>query len=261
MAVKPRNSEEKTTSTPDLYTGINAVTLVAVNPTLEGLQKIGKNFQKEPEYLGTNPEGLKKVRMDLYLATLDGKLVDKVSFFLEEKPVSSPKGSAQYINNLGQSTWALSLEDAIAKVGKNGMPWFKPNGARLALVGEVDLINFLYNLLNISSGEDMYLDNIGGLFNGNYKELQAWQNMNYRCKVLFTVKQDKYQSVYSRWSCKYVGVNEKVSLSTHVKKQVEGGYPLKDAWSYDFKVWEPPLPDAEPARAGAGAADMPEGDF
>lgn len=253
MALKANNSDVQVVGVK-LYTGIAPVTLMAVNPTMEDLQKLGINSQKEPEYLTMGDDGTQKARIDLWLKTLTGPtILNKATFFLENKSRTSKTGTVQYINNFGQNTWALTAEDATEKVGKNGNKWFKPEGVRPALSGEVQLMEYLINLLNISPSEEASLDNFQNLFKGNYKELQAFAgpSMGFRMQSLLTVRDGKYQSIYNGWSARFTDKLAAKSLQTYAERQKNSGYPIKEDFTYNFQEYVPVVPDDQPTGQAA----------
>lgn len=259
MAIKANASDQQVVGTT-LYTGIAPVMLMAVNPTMDGLQKMGINAQKEPEYTSMGDDGTQKVRIDIWLKTITGPTVlNKATFFLENKGrISKDKGTYQYINNFGQSTWALTAEEAVEKVGKNGNKWFKPEGVRVALGGEVQLMEFLINLFNVRPTEEVVLDNIQNLFKGNYKELQSYTGFNYRMKALAVVKDGKYQSFYNGWSARYTNAGAAKDLEAYVARQTKSGYPIKEDFSYAFQEYAPVIPDVAPMGDIPAETDTPD---
>ena len=241
MAFGVNSSETKHFNETILYTGISKVNIVAINPTLAQHNDIGFKFEKEPEYLSTGDDGTKKVRIDVIVK--NDKFKTKFAFFLEDKNRESKTtaGSFEIVNDFGQSTWAASPEDAINKIGRNGNKWFKPDGARIAKVGEVALITFLRDWANTGVEEVGKIDNFTALFNGNFKELQDYVRIlsNNTIYTLATVKEGKYQGIYT--GC---FVRTQFSIKTaenkfadFLKKQKDAGYPIKESYSLEFREY------------------------
>jgi len=250
MAFKGNSSDQRFFQDIKLYTGPSLMKVIGICPNLGELQLLGFNFEKEPEYVDTKGE-FPKVRIDVIFKNKDLKA--KAGFFLEKRNRTNKDGNKfEIINNFGQSTWTTTVEEAINKVGKNGNKWFKPNGARVAMVGEVQLMGFLRDWMNIGPEEESTIDNYDAIFKGNFKELQQYvkQAENNTIYTLCTVKDNKYQQVYTGFFAR-----SQFSISTvmrklmaYVEDQKKAGYPLKDAYSYEFKEFTPSvvIPDPEP---------------
>lgn len=182
-----------------LYTGRADVSVVMINPTLAEMQEKGVNYKEEPVYTFTTDEGVKKVRIDVWV---DHPVVglDKVAFFLANESKPSAAGNTQFINDYGQSSWAATKEDLLAKVGS----WFKDENIRPAYTGEVELIDFLRKLLSIGKDGVSKIDNITKLIDGNVTELRdiLKSAAGRKVQVLYIVKQSGdswYQNIYTRY--------------------------------------------------------------
>jgi hypothetical protein len=241
MAFGVNSSETKHFNEIILYTGISKVNIVAINPTLAQLNDIGFKFEKEPEYLSTGDDGTKKVRIDVIVK--NDKFKTKFAFFLEDKNRESKTtaGSFEIVNDFGQSTWAASPEDAINKIGRNGNKWFKPDGARIAKVGEVALITFLRDWANTGVEEVGKIDNFAALFNGNFKELQDYVRIlsNNTIYTLATVKEGKYQGMYTGYFVRtqFAIKTAENKFADFLKKQKDAGYPIKESYSLEFREY------------------------
>jgi len=183
-----------------LFTGLTDVHVVAVNPTKEEADKMGISMKTEPSYLSVDETtNNKKVRVDIYVKSEETKRIDKMAFFLEDVVRTSSTGNTQFINDFGTSCYAETLEDALAKY-----TWFKPDGARGAVSGEPELVDFIKTLLNVSRDAKAKLDNIKALFTGNITELKdIFKKFSERkVQVLYYVRENDgnwYQSIYSRY--------------------------------------------------------------
>jgi hypothetical protein len=193
----------------EIITGVIDVTIVAVNPTLKELNDLGIQFKTEPEYLGVTDDGEKKVRLDFWVKpSIEGMGLTKHTFFLENRSKLSSTNKHQYINAQCQSTWAES-QDAITA------DWFKLDGVRKSLNGEVDLMEFLKNFTAVQKIE---FDDISRLFNGNYSELRDLiKTCKNKVQLLFTENKG-YQSTYNRFSMR--GGNTRMDYwQKHLTKQ------------------------------------------
>jgi len=184
--------------------------------------------------------GTKKVRIDVIVK--NDKFKTKFAFFLENKDRATKNGDKfEIVNDFGQSTWATSIDEAVNKLGKNANKCFKPDGARIAKVGEVALITFLRDWANTGVEEVGKIDNFTALFNGNFKELQDYVRIlsNNTIYTLATVKEGKYQGIYT--GC---FVRTQFSIRTaenkfadFLKKQKDAGYPIKESYSLEFREY------------------------
>lgn len=180
MGIKINSAEVKTGREFVNYTGVAKVKVVAINPTLAELEAIGITYlTSEPEYTSISDEGHSRTRIDVYVQHLDkSELITRGSIFLEDKEaIGSTSGKYLIINDLGQSTWNTDVQAAIevtVQSGKNaGKTWFKPEGARIAKVGEVTLFNFIRDWVNAESTETVKLDtSTSNLAKGNVNELK-----------------------------------------------------------------------------------------
>ena len=63
-----------------LKVGVVAFKIVALNPTLEELSKLGIDLQNEPQYLSTGDNNEQKIRLDFWLQSDLLENLTKVSF-------------------------------------------------------------------------------------------------------------------------------------------------------------------------------------
>lgn len=256
MAIKGNSSDKAVVKEFAKYTGGCLVSVTACNPSQSEMVAMGLKAEKDPEYV-TETEGVKKVRIDFYVQNKD--LKSKITFFLEDKVRSNKDGDKfEFINNAGQNTWCATVEEAVEKVGRNGNKFFKPEGARQALVGEVDFYNFIKTWANVEPGEDCSLEDVKALFKGNFKELQGLVKMFAANSlwVMATVTEKGYQNINNK--C-FGRATSKVFAKTFydfATKQKEAGYAIKDAWSTEFKEYIPvpvfadPEPGSDVTNAG-----------
>jgi len=253
MAFVANDSNKQFFSETKLFTGVSPMKIVGICPTLEELNELKFNFEKEPVYVSKDETtGTDKVRIDVVF--MNDKVKSKSAFFLENRERQSKAGDKfEIINNFGQSTWAPSVGDALEKVGKNGKKWFRPEGARVALVGEVALISFLRDWLNANPEDQGKIDSYPALFAGNFKELQNFVKILSKNTIytLSTVREGKYQGVYNGFFVRgqFTLEGAKTKFSNYAKAQKDSGYPIKDAYSFAFQPYTGGVvePDAETA--------------
>ena len=251
MAFSPNESDKKVFNEIKLYTGIHNMKVVAINPTKQKLEEMGYKPQKDPAYIATE-EKIKKLRLDFHLHSVShtgDKIMTKVVFFLENQfRVNKDGTKSEWINDLGRTAWSAegSPEDA-----PTGFTWFKHDTARRSHVGEADLHLFLANWLNIGPDDEAKLDNFLAVFDEDYTELQSLLagNIDNEVRVLLTVRESKYQSVYNKYFDR--ASNKRTNYwDSHVKNQTTNGYPIKEDYqnSFTFQEWIEPTtkPDVEP---------------
>jgi hypothetical protein len=249
MAIKSNSSDKAVVRERQLYVGPCLVNVVLVNPNLTDLTEAGYNFEKDPEYLSTEEDGTKKVRIDFYVQNKDFK--NKVTFFLADKERTNKNGDKfEFVNNAGQNTWCATVEEAVEKEGKNGNKFFKPEGARKALIGETDFYNFIKTWANVEPGEDCSLEDIKALFKGNFKELQGLVKLmaNNSLWIMVEVNEKGYQNINNKCFGRATSKQFPNYFSKFAIDQKNAGYPLKSAWSVEFKeyVAKAVSPDSEP---------------
>ena len=119
--------------------GLLEGSVVAINPTLKELEEIGvsvRDDQSETEYLGTSRDGNTNLRVDVWLLNKHEDELFKLTFFLEDSiKMNRDETKTQYINNIGNCTWAESEELLPA--------WFSKRPYRKARNGEEHFYNFL----------------------------------------------------------------------------------------------------------------------
>lgn len=240
MAFGVNSSDKKHFNETILYTGVSSVKVIGINPTLAQLQELGFKFEKEPEYTSESPEGVKKVRIDVIIA--NDKFKTKFAIFLENKDRINKNGDKyEIINDYGQSTWAASVQEATEKIGRGGNKWFSPEGARIAKIGEVQLITFLRDWANTGVNEVGKIDNFDALFKGNYSELQSYVKAlsNNTIYTLATVKDGKYQSIYTGLFVRtqFSQRTTENKFSTFIADQKKAGYPMKESYSINFQEY------------------------
>jgi hypothetical protein len=238
MALNGNSSEKPIYQENKLYTGLTTMKVTAINPTKEEMEAMGRKPQNDPVYITVDQEGVKKLRLDFYLSHKTMNIRTKVSFFLEDRYRTDKEGKkAEWINDFGRSAWGTT------EAPPSELKWFDASTARKARIGESDLHSFLINWLNIAPTDEAKLDKFDALFLGNYSELKSLlaSYPENEVRVLLTVKEGKYQSVYNRYFDR--ATNKKILYwESYIKNQTEAGYPPKEDFQNDFalKQWVEP---------------------
>lgn len=159
--------------------GLMEVKVLAINPDKEELEKLlDTQLEKDPEYLGEyqekdeagEPVGLPKTRftVTIWVENVKTKLKYPIRISLIDKVRVSKKGIPQYINTLGQTTWADSEE--------NLPTWFAKRESRQAKIGEEELYSFMRNWL----GNLDYKDADTNLLSEDWKKLMRGNVKEFR---------------------------------------------------------------------------------
>lgn len=199
MALKGKEKEMKSFSK---YVGLFNAFVVAVNPTKEELGKLlNTTIEKEPEYTGSNNEtGAKRLTVSFWLKEEQNGNLFNVRFNIEDTVVESKTGKTQWINSIGNTSYA---ED------QSNLPdFFTENGrtVRAAKKGEELLYKFLRNWLSNLNYEDESTElsmDWKKLISGKTTELRdaidAFSNQTICCMATVRTADDgkEYQAVYS----------------------------------------------------------------
>lgn len=256
MAVRVNSGTDKIFKTFSNYTGVSLMKVIMICPTLEEMQAFGYAFKKDPTYLTKGVDGTDKLRVDVFFQNAQSSA--KAGFFLENK-VRNTKDNpdkCEWINNIGENTWATSLEEALENTYPSGKKCLtNPNGVRQALVGEVEFIKFIRNWCNSNVEDEVTLD-MAQLFKGNLKELQQVLTDNNKLgNQIYTLStvDNNFQQIYTGHFVRqqFTLANAITQFKTHTDKVMKSKYPIKDKFSLAFKEFVPEdvTPDADPAIA------------
>ena len=191
--------------------GLFEARVLIINPTLEEYKDVlgfdPKEDSKATEYLGESKDGNIYLRVAVWLKSVktDELFSSSISFFLEDKERENKDGTKkQYINNIGQCTWA----DDQANLPE----WFTTRQYREAFVGEEELYNFVRTWLgNLDyRSEETTLDvdaNWKQFLKGNVKSLREqidgeWCTNVVALATVVTKEKDgeirEYQNIFNK---------------------------------------------------------------
>ena len=247
MAIESNNSEEVVAGGGyQLYTGIAAVSVVAVNPSLSELQAIGINAKEDPKYnVEINGEEYNKIVF--YLRHDDPNLTVRFDILAKPEHRVSKNGKAMWVNNIGQMTWS---EDAPV------YDWWKnSDSSRKAYVGEDTLVNFTKAWANVANGGKISFDTIDAIMKGDVKELKELVKAlsANKLRVLIGVKDEKYQVVYNRHFGRLKPAND--MLFVKALNEDYGSFNAEYSTDLKFGVYSPSMIVADTKEAASPFKD------
>lgn len=189
MAIQSNASTQEVVGGIKTFSGLTNVNVIAVNPTMAELHAMDINVKQEPNYdVSFSDQEFKKIVF--WLSNDDGNF--KLEILVNNTPKQSKTGKFQWLNNVGQSTWA---DDAPT------YEWWKKEGERKAYTGEETLINFVKAWANVASGDEVSFDTIASIVTGDVTEIKSLITalVSNQVRVLVGVKDDKYQQVYTKY--------------------------------------------------------------
>jgi hypothetical protein len=152
-----------------LYSGIDRFTVLGVNPDLTTLNSWGIMRKQEPQYFGKTEDGTPYARITFVVkSSTIPELVTEATFFVAKEPrYNKDKTKFKVIDQFGNDAWAT--KDDV----KNHRVLYSEKGARLKITqdyraayrGEIELTNFIKNLLNIADSH-RYVNNVWELVDG-----------------------------------------------------------------------------------------------
>lgn len=260
-----------------LVTGLFDLKPIAINPTKEALAELTNgtvNLKNEPEYVGTNRDGVPQIEIKIYLKgeiAKTGNLEEgedpnevfytNVRFIIEDSASTSSKGKTQYINNAGESTYEFSdNEDSLPD-------WFKSKKYRTAHVGEPALYKFLMALSGWNRKDEdleLALDTpIKEIIANDLSELREvvftlFKNKKVRC--MLGVRDGRFQDVFTK---EFLSEGQKPRANSRFIKDLQGlrtdkstGKLVSTGYGYNSDYQN----SLEPKRYEPGLGDILMGD-
>lgn len=255
-----RSSEEQVVANIKKYIGVGNFKVVGINSSLDELEKLGFNYNKEPQYK-VEIGGKEFSKVVFYVKNEKLDIQNKLEFLISNEDAVFQTGSRKFVNDLAQNSIGASLEDVLARTNKNGVAFFKDVNARAAKVGEAELLEFLvawFNIKNFVSKKeadagqkpDTVTINFDALVKGDVSELRKYHAMAKDNEVKLMLHEDKgYVNVYNRYFDRATANLN--NFTRHVNSQEAAGYPPKgnyvvaDLQEFTESV-SSPKPDAEP---------------
>lgn len=258
------------------YTGVIPYNVVAVNPSLDELKRIGVDYlSQEPEYITSmefDGKVIKNTIIDFWVKSVpnpdfpDMEIIVPHRFRINhEVYVGANSGKTQFINKYGRTAWGMTVADLDAN------KYYENVESRPAHNGEEDLHKFIFSWLNMTYDTknkqyDDCLLNIDKIVKGDFSELKAIVagSKEYIVKLLTGVnpveKDGKiryYQTTYNQMALKhnqtstdrlqnYVDKDEYTAFSTD-KRTVYYTYEIAE---FNKSV----IPDKDPEPNGSAPA-------
>ena len=251
-----------------LYTGLCDMEVVGVNPSKDELMTIlnTENIKDSMVQYDNTKDGVDGLRLDFWLKSEELALTTKVSFFIEDKLRLSQAGKPQWINDIGQTGWAATADEAVERVAK----WpglLRGTGMRHAHGGEADLYSFLVAWSQIdqrSAESKIVLDTSWAeLCSGDVSELDkvikalrvagpGGATRALKVRALLTVRNEQYQGVYNRYFLK-----EGSNYIKQLSKDLDGSTnPPEYGGSFLLKPFSPgQAPEEVTTEASANELD------
>lgn len=108
MAITSNNSDQEVMGGIKSYSGLSNFNVIAVNPTMQELHAMDIKVRQEPNYfLELNGEDYFK--LTFWVKNED--LTTRMEILMQNKARTSKTGKFQWLNAVGQSTWAEDKPD------------------------------------------------------------------------------------------------------------------------------------------------------
>lgn len=155
---KPATTFEVNEGGFDTYTGLTRAKIVAVNPNLKELEKIGVKLQEEPEYRKViNSEN--KYIVTFWLQSLDIDKLFKIDFLLDKSIIKNRDNTkTKMIDKFGRIAWTTNPQ-TMPDVNRD---FFDVESGRPCRTMEEEINNFIRNYNGLKSKEEglVNLENI-----------------------------------------------------------------------------------------------------
>tara|TARA_R110002073_G_scaffold82643_7_gene197343 strand:- start:1980 stop:2729 length:750 start_codon:yes stop_codon:yes gene_type:complete len=193
MAIQSNSSEIEVSGGIPLYTGIASVSVVAVNPTLAELLKLGVKLKTEPVYTDVQIGENTYNKLIFWLQNATHDFTTKLEILCKPEHRIAKSGKFLYINKSGQTVFCDQSPSEV-------YDWYSSDGVRKAFTGEDILTDFVKAWANTPSGGECTLDTIEQVMKGDVTELSGLIEhlKNNKLRVLLGVKDGKYQEVYKK---------------------------------------------------------------
>lgn len=257
MEIKANNSDVKVTQDYLLFTGLQNFRVLGFNLTKDQLIALGQNPQKEPEYKGVIINNDTYNKIVVHLVNDEFSIRTRVEFLVQPKIQTNKDATkTKYIGIKGKNKNEIQSSlntdvDALKEFSEKWPTLIDYKTCRPAFVGEVNIVEFIYNWLNINQEDGVFLDDFEEMANGDVSGLNALATAysTNEVKVLLGVtgKDNKfYPAVYNQMFLRKTDTDFKL-LSDKLKDQY-GKFKADYQNSLDFKQFTPKydvgVPDA-----------------
>jgi hypothetical protein len=255
MAIeKNASTEEVVGAGVRLYTGISAMKVVAVNPTLKELHDLGLMFQKEPVYqvqFENNPGSTTKC---VFWLENENTLVPLEILITPGIWKSGKNEKIKWLNKTGQDLWSEVLENGKPNPS-NMKDWHKNPETFYPCPRGIDkLTEFVAAWANVATDGEVKLDTYTAISKGDMSELKSLivGLKDNSVRVLVYVRDMKYQGVY----LEHFGRVKPERDDLFTKKMVGDYGQVPGEFSMEWKEYaaKAPKPDSD-------TNDLPSGDL
>lgn len=194
--IQANNSNVQVVTSGKKYTGLANMTVKSISPSMEEIKARGGRADKEPEYTTNEfvetktyngPNGpftieshhFVRTRIDFGLFIAQINYNNKLAIWLDDRPRwNKDHTKVEWINKFGQNAWTTEEQNAAGTQlteppSGSKYSWFKLEGARPALGGEVQLVQFIQAWANTNLDAQATLDNPTALAKGDFSEIRS----------------------------------------------------------------------------------------
>ena len=155
---KPATTSENNEDRFDTYTGLTRAKIVAINPSLKDLAKIGVTVQQEPEYRKVI-NGENKYIVTFWLQSLDNDKLFKIEFPIDKSIVKNKDNTkTKMIDKFGRTCWTTNVQ-TMSDINRD---YFDVESGRPCRTMEDEINNFIRNYNGLKTKEEglVNLENI-----------------------------------------------------------------------------------------------------
>lgn len=170
--------------------GLKSGPVVAFNPDRYEIGKLlGKSEDdvKDPKYEGTDEDGNRKLRLDIWIQT-GPKDYKRVKLYLVDKIHESKSGKLKFIDKKGNMSYFVEDESKLPEFMQNNSPW-------KARIGETSLYRFLQAFMSVIDRKKAatFCVDWDKIMDNNMKELNGFIGQPYvnDVAILMMVKAEK----------------------------------------------------------------------
>jgi len=168
MALANVNKAEEGSGSGPKYTGLAIMDLIAVNPSKEGLEKMGFKPKDDPTYLSTKTDKdsgkeFSQLRVSFFMNKTIGEgedshnVIVNHSIFLESRINYTKKDKVELIDKFGRTCYVQKSE---VKDKSWSFDWIDKDSASPAIVGESSLVNFFRTISNSDKTDEISLKDL-----------------------------------------------------------------------------------------------------
>ena len=176
--------------------GVDLFTVVAVNPSIDGIRKIrnwGEDKEVKAPVYQKEKEGVAGINLAFYVKGANTGINIRYFTLWNIESFSSRTNKFEFIDKFGRTNWCESKEKLV------NTDKFDVKSARLAFKGESDLTMFIKMWLGIKKEQEARLGDVRKIIEGDLAELDGYikRYANYQLCMLAYVDERGYVSLWS----------------------------------------------------------------